>query len=207
MKYNELIKNKSLDIKPQAFFSREEFRNFADELYLDFMKENNGGYFYHNSLLLFGSTSEENQFNIIHINNLFKKYYKNIVDDLFFFGQDIFGNGFAFENENIILFNIESGQKEILANSFDGWLDVLYEDLDYYTGESLVYELNHSEREELTKEKRLCPKYPFILGGEYNIDNLVLKGYIENISYNADIAKQVYNLPEGSKIKIVINNE
>jgi len=207
MKYNELVKNKSLDIKPQAFFSHKELKSVTDELYLDFLKKYNGGYFYHNSLLLFGFAEEESQFNIIHINSIFKKHYQNIVDDLYFFGQDIFGNGFAFEKESVIFFNIESGQKEKLANSFDDWLDVLYNDLDYYTGESLAYELNDSVREELSKDKRLCPKYPFILGGEYTSDNLVLKRYLDNISYNSDIAKQVYNLPKGSKVKIVINND
>ena len=207
MKYNELIKNKSLDIKSQAFVFREELGNITDELYLDFLKKINGGYFYNNSLLLFGFSDKEEQFNITHINSTFKEHYSSLVENLYFFGQDVFGNPFAFEKGKVVFFNLESGKKEILANNFKEWLDVLYNDLDYYTGESLVYELDDIQKQQLTLNKRLCPKYPFILGGEYNINNLVLKGYIENISYNADIAKQVYNLPEGSKMKIVIDDE
>jgi hypothetical protein len=203
MKYNELIKNRSLR-HTQVSVYKEESIGIEDALYIEFLRDNNGGYFYTNSLLLFGFSEKQEQFNILHMNDLYKKYYANLVDGLYFFGQDIFGNGFAFENESIVFFNMESGQKDVLASSFIEWLEVLYNDLDYYTGESLVSELNNDERKELTINKRLSPKYPFILGGEYDINNLVLKNYIENISYNSSIAKQVYGLPAGSKIEIKI---
>lgn len=206
MKYDELIKNRNSNIKPKGFLYNEKYVETKDEIYLEFLKRYNGGYFYNNALILFGFSKEENQLNISHMNTLFKNYYQNLIDGLYFFGQDIFGNAFGFRNEKIVFFNIESGQKEILAENFEKWLDILYNDLDYYTGKSLACELNDKTREELTKEKRLCPKYPFILGGEYSLDNLALMGYIDNINYNSNIAKQVYNLPEGSKIKIIINN-
>lgn len=203
MQYSKLIENRSLSIT-QASIYNEESVEIKDSLYLEFLRDNNGGYFYNNSLLLFGFSKKQEQFNILYMNSLYKEYYGDLVNGLYFFGQDVFGNGFAFENESIVFFNMESSQKDILASSFAEWLEVLYNDLDYYTGESLVSELNDYQKKELTINKRLSPKYPFILGGEYDIDNLVLKNYAENISYNSSIAKQVYGLPAGSKIKIKI---
>ncbi|WP_340067099.1 SMI1/KNR4 family protein [Ascidiimonas aurantiaca] len=207
MKYDELMQNESFKVERKDFIYSNQLNNITDELYLNFIKVHNGGYFYHNSMVLFGFSDQESQFNIIHMNELFKKYYQNLANGLHYFGQDIFGNAFAFENTKIIFFNIESAQKEVLADSFKEWLDLLYKDLDYYNGESLAYDLNDNDRKKLVKEKRLCPKYPFILGGDYSMINLVLKDYKENLSFNASIAKQVHNLSEGSQIKIVIDDK
>ncbi|UGU18159.1 SMI1/KNR4 family protein [Sinomicrobium kalidii] len=209
MKLDELMKHKSLDFEPQAFSSdNEKSIKVRDANYLEFIKAFNGGYFYNNSLILFGFSKEKNsQFNIVYMNDVFNEHYQNLVEGLYFFGQDVFGNPFAFKDGKIVFFNLESGDLEIIANDFEEWLDVLYNDLDYYTGKSLALELSVNQRKGLAVDRRLCPKYPFILGGDYTIANLTLKDYRENVAYNSDIAKQVYNLPEGSKIKIVIKNE
>jgi len=207
MHLHKLIENKNLDFTTTTCEHNLELIKIKDELYISFMKNYNGGYFYNNSLLIFGLSNKEEQFNIIHMNNILNKNYKNIVNNLYFFAQDIFGNLFAFDNKNIVFFNIETGEREVIADDFKSWLLILYDDLDYYTGESLTEELKHIEKIQLIQDKRLCPKYPFVLGGEYEMDNLILKTYIDNILYNSSIAKQIDNLPDGSKVKIIINNE
>ncbi len=208
MKFNKLMDNKSLDFKVQAFSSNyEENINVRDTFYLEFIKTTNGGYFYNNSLLVFGFAEyEENQWNSVYMNTILNDNYQKLVGELYFFAQDIFGNPFAFRGKEVVFLNLESAEIEVIANNFNDWLDELNNDIDFYTGKSLALELNTIQRTQLTNNKRLSPKYPFILGGEYMLDNLVLKSYKENIIYNAEIANQVYNLPEGSEIKIKIDN-
>jgi len=203
MQLKELLNSKSYNIKNQKIFKIENLPK--DKLYKKFINESNGGYFFNNSLLFFGNTAEKNQNNIDYMNEIIEKKYGNIAKDLFFFGMDIFGNLFAFDkNNNVIFFNVETGDKEIIASNFKDWLKELFNDLEYYTGKDFISFLSEKQKKELIKGKRLSPKYPFVLGGDYNKENLVLKDINEIINFNADIAKQVYNLPDGSKIKIKI---
>ncbi|WP_431166931.1 hypothetical protein [Tenacibaculum halocynthiae] len=71
---------------------------------------------------------------------------------------------------------------------------------------TLAIELSKEDNKLLTEGKRLSAKQPFIIGGEYNLNNFYLKDFKKNIYYNSSIAKQVYNVPDGAKIKIVIKD-
>lgn len=204
MNFDNLLNNKSKDIKSNILDDVSKSMQVNDKSYIQFLKSTNGGYFFNNSLLIFAYSDIKNQVDIHNMNSVFNENYGHLVKGLYFFGMDIFGNPFAFNDDNVVFFNLESGEKEIIAKNFDNWIKELDDDIDYYTGKSLADKLNDYQNNELSKGKRLCPKYPFILGGEYNMNNLVLKDYLENISFNADIAKQVYSLPEGSQIKIKI---
>lgn len=50
--------------------------------------------------------------------------------------------------------------------------------------------------------ERLCPIIPFVVGGEYEIENLYAGSFPNYILANANIANQVYNLPEGTDIQL-----
>jgi hypothetical protein len=47
---------------------------------------------------------------------------------------------------------------------------------------------------------------PFVLGGAYSIENLRLKHYKENLYFNASIASQISDLPDGTPIVLDIKN-
>lgn len=199
----ELLKNKSSTFEVNNDFELKV--PIKDIDWLNFIKKNNGGCFYNNSLHLFGFSNYNLFHNINYRNEIMANNYGNISKDLMFFAEDLFGNSYAFETSKIVLFNIESGQKETISSGFSDWLKILNTDLDYLTGVSFTEEINNENKKALAQSKRLCPKYPFVLGGQYSIENLVLKDYIENIQFSSSIAKQIYNLPEGAKVKININ--
>lgn len=46
------------------------------------------------------------------------------------------------------------------------------------------------------------PKTPFILGGEYSLDNLYVGNPLEGLSFKAEMAMQTRNLPEGTKVRL-----
>lgn len=205
--YSFLIENISLDF---GLINNSNFiKKTKDSLYIEFMNNHNGGYFYNNSLHLYGISTIFNYHDINSINSIFSICYGGLVDNLFFFGEDIFGNPFGFNNQgDIIHFNLESADKEKVAHSFEEWLKVISADLNYFTGKDLVKYLNEDDKNLLGKGKRYTAKYPFILGGKYTADNLILKDYKKNLEYNSSIAKQVYDLPDGSSIEIkILNNE
>lgn len=204
MVFDQLDKNRSLDFIPQASAPKVESLQINDTTYLDFLRIFNGGYFFDNALHIFGVAKETPYHDLNYINNLFQILFGDLAKDIWFFAEDIFGNPYGFHNDEIILFNLETSDKEVIANDFSGWLNEIDSDLDYYTGQSLAKELSKEDKFQLAYGKRLGAKYPFVMGGEYAIENLTLKDFENNIDYNSSIAKQIVNLPDGSSIKLDI---
>lgn len=199
---HNLIKNITSDFIPDSYDDMEIYNENKD--YLDFIKSNNGGYFYNNSLHIFGSMKRSNYHDINYLNNLYHMSYGKLVKDIFFFAEDLFGNPFGFFNQNVIHLNLETSDKEVVSKDFIGWLKEINNDLDYFTGQSLLQEFKSDDIYYLAYGKRIGAKYPFVLGGEYAFNNLILKDFEENIEYNASIAKQIIDLPDGAKVQIDI---
>lgn len=175
-----------------------------DDKYIDLIKDCNGGFFFDAALHIYGYSNQHDFHDINYINHILQEEYGAIAKGLLSFGQDIFGNQFAFDllGKEIMFFNIETGEKEILSKDFDSWLDVLFNKLDYFTGYKLASAW--CAENQLNFNQRLCPKMPFILGGNYTLDNLYVGTFPDFIKSSANIARQVYNLPEGTNFKITI---
>lgn len=204
MENKALISNLDKDYKvlPLDSTSLKKIRNIVnDESYYNFLYNTNGGFFYNSSLQIYSCINTSNMQDIFHVNNIIHKEYGLLAKDLLFFGQEIFGNQFAFSDEGIMLFNIESGDREIIAPNFGEWCVVIENDLDYYTGKVFSIFLNSKN---MGKETRLCPKIPFITGGSYEVENFYSLSFPRYIQVNFNIAKQVHLLPDGSEIKFEI---
>ncbi len=81
----------------------------VDKDYLYFLRQTNGGYIFQSSLHFYGVLPNEIESNIFYNTFLFQKYYKDILEINVVFGEDIFGNQFAFlKNNQIVFINIES---------------------------------------------------------------------------------------------------
>jgi hypothetical protein len=203
MEIEEFIKHMCHDFNAPKLTTEEAgLISRSDLLYHNFISLYNGGYFYSNSLHLYGISPSYPHHDLNQMNALISREFGDLASRLFFFGEDLFGNQFGFASGGIIFFNIESAERKPVASDFQDWLDQLGKELDYYTGESLV--LNNSSFQ-LAWGKRLTPKVPFVLGGDYHKDNLILKDYFENISFNASIARQIHGLPDGTKYKFKMN--
>jgi hypothetical protein len=180
-------------------------QSIHDKDYFEFISSiDNGGFFFGQSLQLYSLTQEEAFRNILNVNNVLKTEFNFLFDGLFSFAQDIFGNQFAFniDNGDIIFFNIETGAKEILAKGFREWLNILLADLEYYTGMS--YENEWKQNYSIALNERLQPKIPFVIGGDYSVDNFYVNNYPAYLLYNADISKQIFNLKDGEKVQLKI---
>jgi hypothetical protein len=176
-----------------------------DKNYFEFISSvGNGGFFFGQSLQLYSLITEEDFRSILNVNNVLNKEFDSLFEGLYSFGQDIFGNQFTFSiNEGEIVFlNIETGGREVLAKGFKEWLDVLTADLEYYTGMS--YEKEWKDKYSISLNERLQPKIPFVIGGDYTIDNFYVNGYPAYLLYNADISKQIINLKDGEKVNLKI---
>ncbi|MDQ1317853.1 MAG: hypothetical protein QG641_1161 [Candidatus Poribacteria bacterium] len=165
----------------------------------------NGLYAFGRALHIFGC-SKKLPFHDISTRNHpaeWRLMYGEDVVGLLFFAEDVFGNLWAYSNEGILFFDIESAGIEIVSSDFAGWIKYIAEDIDYTTGRSLAQRWAKIHGS-IPFGSRLCSKKPFILGGEYEVDNLYALSWEQNLLFKADIARQIKGLPDGTEIKFEV---
>ena len=129
--------------------------------------------------------------------------YDDLAADCFFFAEDVFGNQFAIRQARIVSFEAETGQIEDVADTLEEWADQMMEDYEYLSGYPLAHawqELNGS----ITAGSRLVPKIPFVLGGEFNVDNLHELDAVKGMRWRGDLAIQIRDLPDGASIELKV---
>lgn len=207
-RFSKILETKSIDFNS----SEVDYETAAglkklitDSDYYDFIiKSVNGGFFFNRSLHIFGFCNFPDFHSVRSINKLLSSEYNLISQNLLSFAQDIFGNQFSFDLTSceVNFFNIETGERKIIASNFAGWVEAILQDTEYLTGIRISEAWQSNNKLEFNQ--RLCPKIPFILGGKYSLDNLYATDFPNFFKTNAAIAIQVFNLPDGTEFKIEI---
>lgn len=200
---NFLKQNKTKSIKADSL---EIDFPVSDEI-SNFIKDENGGYYFDNALHFFGVSEKLPFHSLKEMNKLISNLYDKQSNGFVFIGEDVFGNLFCYDEKNkFFMFNIESGEYEEIAVGFNEFINKIIEDIEYYTGCKFAKALDPKDNELLNFGYRYCAKYPFVLGGEYNLDNLVIKLFKENLQFCSSIYHQIKDLPDGTEYQIKIEN-
>ncbi|WP_042407777.1 hypothetical protein [Streptacidiphilus carbonis] len=134
-----------------------------------------------------------------------KDTYDGLADDLFCFGQDIFGNQFAIiGGEEVVVFDPESARVAPLGNSLEEWAAWLLADEDVNGAASFAYAYQ-KELGALDPAERLVPLTFFIGGGSYDFDNFVARDSVTAMRIRGPIAQQVHDLPDGATIRFSVD--
>lgn len=56
----------------------------------------------------------------------------------------------------------------------------------------------------LNEGEKYCLKLPGVLGGEYKLENIGKVSQLEQIRFSGDLAKQIKDLPDGTKFKLTV---
>lgn len=134
-------------------------------------------------------------------NDLWRSNYGNLAQGLLFFAEDAFGGQFALKNRGVYLFNPETADTEFMGECLDEWAEKILNDYNYHTGYSLAHEWQ-SLHGPLKPGSRLLPKMPFVVGGEFHVNNLRVTDAVEGMKRRAVIAKKIHDLPDGAKVKV-----
>jgi hypothetical protein len=138
---------------------------------------------------------------------LWRNEYEDLAKGLLFFAEDIFGGQFCIKKDGIYLFDPETATCEKIAPDLEGWADCVLTDYDYLTG----YQIGHQWQEKygtIPADHRLVPKVPFVAGGKFELSNLRLAEAVEGMKWRGNVACQIKNLPDGTKIAFkVVNGE
>lgn len=181
----------------------------ADELseeLIQLLSMKNGFYAFEASLHVFSwddSMSQGNDLGLQAWNEkaLWRDWYRGLTDGLLFFAEDIFGGQFAIRGKEVVSFDPESGDMEVLANSIEDWAAELLLSYPRLTG----YPLAHSWQllnGPISRGKRLLPKIPFILGGKYEVDNLFAVDAVKGMRYRGELWEQLRDLPDGAQVRL-----
>lgn len=135
-----------------------------------------------------------------------KYTYEGLADDLFCFGQDLFGTQFAvLGNRQVIAFDAETGERTVLGASLGDWAGWLLADPDV-NGTYGIATAWQDENGALDHDRRLVPWRFFVLGGEYELSNLVAKPAVECMRIRGPVARQVHDLPDGAEIRLSVGH-
>lgn len=132
---------------------------------------------------------------------LWKEWYQGGADNLFCFAEDVFGGQFAIRDDNVVSFDPESGEVNLVAKTIADWVEIILSDYNLLTGFPLAHQWQTCHGP-LSNNKRLIPKIPFILGGEFLVSNLVEIDSVEGMRYRGEIYEQIKNAPDGSSINL-----
>jgi hypothetical protein len=125
--------------------------------------------------------------------------YGGSADGALFFAEDAFGGQFAIKDGTIARFDPETAEYEQMAEDLAGWCRAILDDFEFQTGYPLIAEWQRTHGP-IGLEERLLPKTPFVLGGEYVIDNLVALDAAEGMRLRGELARQLEDLPEGAHV-------
>lgn len=178
----------------------------ADTLYWQSLAS---GWFtvYDGALRLFSVCDEPTARNVIEWNrsdNRKTTYQELLPESIWCFGEDVFGNQFCFVDDGIFWLETETGKLTRLADTFTEWKAQVDGNSSYYTGHPFASAWHdaHDTDNPLTPDKVLRPITPFAAGSKYKTANLFPVDATEAMRFGGNLANQIKNLPDGTKIKL-----
>ncbi|MCZ7572901.1 MAG: SMI1/KNR4 family protein [Ardenticatenaceae bacterium] len=168
----------------------------------------NGFFVFESALHIFplGPASEGYDLGPWNSNDLWRAEYGDMAVGSLFFAEDIFGEQFCLREGRVWRFDPETGEYERVATNLEGWARRILQNYEQETG----YPLAHAWQEthgRLPPRERLLPKMPFVLGGEYNVENLYAQDAVKGMKSRAYLARQIRDLPDGAQIQFEITDD
>jgi hypothetical protein len=134
---------------------------------------------------------------------LWRGEYGDQTEGCLFFAEDVFGCQFCLRDEQVFTFDPETGELQEMAADLEDWAGQLLADYEVLTGHPLAHAWQ-SQRGPLPPGKRLVPGIPFVCGGEFELNNLLLLDAVKGMHVRANLARQIRDLPDGARIEFKI---
>ncbi|MCW5547562.1 MAG: hypothetical protein KIT44_01215 [Opitutaceae bacterium] len=174
---------------------------FNDSAHQFFIESCGAGVAFSGALHFYAPGAPAEYDNLESRNASLKTLYPESTGKWLLFAEEIFGNQFGCCGTEYGMFDLEDGTWSTIAKSFDAFLIAVLGKPNFYTGESLLREWTHTHAP-LKMGQQLCPRLPFIAGGEYSLDNVYPLNWEKNIKLRHSVFEQIKNLPDGTKIEV-----
>lgn len=132
---------------------------------------------------------------------LWKGAYRTIGEEWVCFAEDAFGGQFTVRDGSVATFDPETGEVEPMADSIEEWAHRIVEEHEVLTGWPLAHSWQ-AQNGPLMPGRRLIPRTPFVLGGEFVLENLYDADAALSLQYRAEIAQQIAEVPDGTAVRL-----
>jgi hypothetical protein len=165
------------------------------------LAQKNGFYAFEGALHVFPARADAGEMGIELWNSAssWRDEYHGLADGCFFFAEDVFGGQFCLYDGAVASFDPETGEKSFLAADVQGWVRKILDEYEVLTGQPLAHQWQRRHGP-IPHGQRLVPKIPFVLGGEFSIDNLFVLDAVRAMRSRANMAVQIKDLPEGAEV-------
>jgi hypothetical protein len=165
----------------------------------------NGFFAFESALCVFPTKPSELAYDLSAWNDpgLWTKDYELFPQNCLCFAEDIFGEQFCFMDGMIVKLDPETGEFKRICKTIEEWAGLILDDFSYLTGHPLAHDWQ-VEHGPLAPRHRLVPLTPFVCGGEFALGNLAALEAARGMRLRADLARQIRDLPDGSKIRFEI---
>jgi hypothetical protein len=182
--------------------SRAALLRRVDEQLLYLLNEKNGFYAFEGSLHVFavGQASGEPDLFDWNSDGLWRSEFSMLDRSTLFFAEDAFGGQFGLKDGSVVTFDPETGETSDCAESLQGWAGALLNDYRLLTG----YPVAHAWQIQfgsIPPGMRLVPRTPFVLGGSFDIENLIAMPAVEAMRSRARLAAAINGRPDGAQIE------
>jgi hypothetical protein len=136
---------------------------------------------------------------------LWRHAYGPLAESCFFFAEDVFGGQFAIRGEAVVQFDPETGNATEMAATLEEWAQAILDDYEVLTGYPLAHEWQVANGP-IPPGSRLVPAISFILGGAFEIENLVLLDAAQGMRLRGEVAQQLHDVPDGAQVSFRITD-
>jgi hypothetical protein len=133
--------------------------------------------------------------------DLWRDAYGRLASEGLYFAEDAFGNQFCVREGKVCAFDAETAEMRIVSPGLEQWAEVVLGDYAYWSGFPLAHDWQ-LQNGPLPTGSRLVPKQPFVIGGEYALQNLRAVSAVRGMRWRGGIAKQIHELPNGSPVRL-----
>lgn len=165
----------------------------------------NGFYAFESALHVLSDSSTIREQGLLEWNSdeLWRRNYDRMCDGALFFAEDVFGTQFCLRSGSVCTFDPETGSFEAMAENLENWATKILDDYDLWTGHRLARDWQ-SIHGPIPIGFRLLPLTPFVLGGEFVVENLHAVESVKGMKLRASIAVQIRDLPDGAKVTLQV---
>jgi hypothetical protein len=140
---------------------------------------------------------------LLHWNDqeTWKYTYEGMTGEILCFGQDVLGTQYAILHGHVVAFNPETAGVEPIGPSLEAWAAWLLDDpaVNATAGLAKAWQ---DENGPLGPDERLIPLRFFILGGGYELANLVARDAVTAMRIRGPIAVQLAGIADGAQVRL-----
>jgi hypothetical protein len=174
---------------------------------LDLLRARNGFYAFYSALHVFPLGMLEGKVDLESWNAeaLWRDAYAHLAAGCLFFAEDIFGGQFCLKDDAVLVFDPETGEQTRSGGTLEEWAQHVLLDHDTLCGTPLAREWQERYGA-LPPGRRLIPKMPFVLGGDFALENLYVADPVEAMRFRGALAQHLRGLPDGAAIQLKVTH-